>query len=199
MKEAPFSVDFPYYCVGVDEAGRGPWAGPVVAAAVFLRGNNIPGLNDSKKLTAAQRERLYDIIMQQCAVGIGNASHTEVDRYGIKKATNLAMNRAIKELTSIPIELLIIDGNDAFAFPFPHRSFVKGDSLFPAISAASIIAKITRDTMMKKYAKTYPHYGFELHKGYGTALHQAMLRTHGPCPLHRKSYKPIASLLLSNK
>ena len=198
-KYTSVAIDIPYNHVGVDEAGRGPWAGPVVAAAVFLNGAKIEGLNDSKKLTATQREILYEKIVAHCMVGIGRASHKEIDRFGIKKATNLAMNRAIKKIHTRSIELLIIDGNDAFSFPFPHRSFIRGDSLFPAISAASIIAKVTRDRMMRHYGKKYPQYGFELHKGYGTKIHQEALRLYGPCPIHRTSYKPIASLLLSDK
>ena len=174
---------------GVDEAGRGPLAGPVCAAAVILpRGLDIPGLNDSKKLTAKRREALYDIITEQAlAYGIAFASEQEIDEINILQATFLAMERAMAQLTPPP-ELALIDGNRSKDFGLPVRTIVKGDSLSASIAAASILAKVTRDRLMEQYDEQYPQYGFAVHKGYGTKRHYAALREYGPCPIHRQTF-----------
>lgn len=174
---------------GVDEAGRGPLAGPVYAAAVILpRGLVIEGLNDSKKLTEKRREALYDIITSQAiAYGIGSADEKEIDAVNILQATFLAMRRAIAALEVRP-DLALIDGNRDTDFGVPSRTIVRGDSLSANIAAASVLAKVTRDRVMLEYAKQYPQYGFEVHKGYGTKRHYAALREFGPCEIHRRSF-----------
>lgn len=174
---------------GVDEAGRGPLAGPVYAAAVILpRGLSIDGLNDSKKLTEKRREALYDIITTQAiAYGIGSASEKEIDEINILQATFLAMRRAIAALEVRP-DLALIDGNRDTDFGVPSRTIIKGDSLSANIAAASILAKVTRDRVMKEYAEKYPQYGFEVHKGYGTKRHYEALREYGPCEIHRLTF-----------
>ena len=174
---------------GVDEAGRGPLAGPVCAAAVILpRGLEIPGLNDSKKLTDRKRRELFPIIKEKAvAYGIGCASHQEIDEINILQATYLAMQRAIDQLEG-KADFALIDGNRAGEFGLPLRTVVKGDSLSASIAAASVLAKVTRDDMMLEMAKEYPEYGFEVHKGYGTKQHYEALRTHGRCAIHRLSF-----------
>jgi len=182
----------PQIIAGLDEAGRGPLAGPVTAAAVILPPKTrLPGLTDSKKLTALQREKLFALITKKCEYAVGWASHKEIDRLGLTKATELAYKRAIKQLKTKPDHLLI-DGRDPFKFAIPHTSIIKGDLKIRAISAASIIAKVSRDKLMLKYAQQFPNYGFEAHKGYGTARHQRALRKHGTCPIHRLSYAPCS-------
>lgn len=174
---------------GVDEAGRGPLAGPVCAAAVILPPNaEIPGLNDSKKLTDKRRRELFPIIKEQAlAYGIGLASHEEIDEINILQATYLAMERALAQL-SIKPELALIDGNRAKDFGIPVQTVVKGDSLSANIAAASILAKVTRDDLMNEAAQAYPQYQFEIHKGYGTKAHYAALTEHGPSPIHRMTF-----------
>ena len=174
---------------GVDEAGRGPLAGPVCAAAVILPANlEIPGLNDSKKLTDKRRRELFPIIKEQAiAYGIGLASHEEIDRINILQATYLAMERAIAQLSVKP-DLALIDGNRAKDFGIPVRTVIKGDSLSASIAAASILAKVTRDDLMLEAAQDYPQYQFEVHKGYGTKAHYAALSEHGPSPIHRMTF-----------
>ncbi len=174
---------------GVDEAGRGPLCGPVCAAAVILPANlEIPGLNDSKKLTDKRRRELFPIIKEQAvAYGIGLAYHKEIDEINILQATYLAMERALAQLQVKP-ELALIDGNRAKDFGLPVKTVVKGDSLSANIAAASVLAKVTRDMLMEEYAKEYPQYGFEIHKGYGTNAHYAALTEHGPCPIHRMTF-----------
>ena len=174
---------------GVDEAGRGPLAGPVCAAAVILPPNaDIPGLNDSKKLTDKRRRELFPIIKEQAiAYGIGLASHEEIDEINILQATYLAMERALAQL-SIKPELALIDGNRARDFGIPVQTVVKGDSLSASIAAASILAKVTRDDLMMEAAKDYPQYQFDVHKGYGTKAHYAALTEHGPSPIHRMTF-----------
>ena len=174
---------------GVDEAGRGPLAGPVCAAAVILPKHlQIPGLTDSKKLTDKKRRELFPIIQQQAiAYGIGLASEAEIDEINILQATFLAMGRALNQL-SIGPEIALIDGNRETDFGLPVKTVVKGDSLSANIAAASILAKVTRDNIMVELAKQYPEYGFEIHKGYGTKAHYEALRTYGPCPIHRKTF-----------
>ena len=174
---------------GVDEAGRGPLAGPVCAAAVMLpRGLDIPGLNDSKKLTEKKREELYDIICAGAVCyGVAFAGVEEIERLNILNATFLAMNRAIAQL-SVPPQLALIDGNRDSGIEAPSRCIVKGDALCADIAAASVLAKVTRDRYMTALAREYPQYGFEKHKGYGTAAHYAAIREYGPCPIHRPSF-----------
>jgi ribonuclease HII len=176
---------------GMDEAGRGPWAGPVVAAAVILAPRTrLPGLNDSKLLTEKKREQLFGLIKSKAEWGIGQASNKEVDRLGLIKATELAYKRALKGLPRIP-EHLLIDGRDKFKFSVSHTSIIKGDQKERCIAAASVLAKVTRDRIMKKKALKFPGYHFEKHKGYGTQKHQDALKKHGLTPLHRLSYAPV--------
>lgn len=174
---------------GVDEAGRGPLAGPVCAAAVILPEHlEIPGLNDSKKLTDKKRRELFPIIKEQAiAYGIGFASHEEIDEINILQATYLAMERALEQLQVKP-ELALIDGNRAKDFGIPVQTVVKGDSLSANIAAASVLAKVSRDDLMLELAKEYPGYGFEVHKGYGTKAHYEALREMGPCVIHRMTF-----------
>ena len=174
---------------GVDEAGRGPLAGPVYAAAVILPPHlEIPGLNDSKKLTDKRRRELMPIIMEQAvAYGIGSASEQEIDEINILQATFLAMERAIAQLEG-KADFALIDGNREKDFGLPVMTVVKGDSRSANIAAASILAKVSRDNYMDELAKQYPEYGFEVHKGYGTKAHYEALRTHGHSPAHRLSF-----------
>ena len=174
---------------GVDEAGRGPLAGPVCAAAVILPEHlQIPGLTDSKKLTDKKRRELFPIIQEQAvAYGIGLASEQEIDEINILQATFLAMGRALEQLSVRP-EIALIDGNRETDFGLPVKTVVKGDSLSANIAAASVLAKVTRDNLMLELAQQYPEYGFDIHKGYGTKAHYEALRTYGPCPIHRRSF-----------
>ena len=174
---------------GVDEAGRGPLAGPVCAAAVILPEHlQIPGLTDSKKLTDKKRRELFPLIQEQAiAYGIGLASESEIDEINILQATFLAMGRALEQLSVRPA-LALIDGNRETDFGLPVKTVVKGDSLSANIAAASILAKVTRDNLMLELAQQYPEYGFDIHKGYGTKAHYEALRTYGPCPIHRRSF-----------
>ena len=174
---------------GVDEAGRGPLAGPVCAAAVILPEHlEIPGLTDSKKLTDKKRRELFPIIKEQAiAYGIGLASEQEIDEINILQATFLAMQRALDQLAVKP-DLALIDGNREKDFGVPVKTVVKGDSLSMNIAAASILAKVTRDDLMVQLAEEYPQYGFEIHKGYGTKAHYAALTEHGASPIHRMSF-----------
>ena len=181
-----YASGVPCLC-GVDEAGRGPLAGPVCAAAVMLpRGLDIPGLNDSKKLTEKKREELYGIICAG-AVCVAFAGVEEIERLNILNATFLAMNRAIAQL-SVPPQLALIDGNRDSGIEKPSRCIVKGDALCADIAAASVLAKVTRDRYMTALASEYPQYGFEKHKGYGTKQHYAAIREFGPSPAHRMSF-----------
>ena len=174
---------------GVDEAGRGPLAGPVCAAAVILPDHlELPGLNDSKKLSDKKRRELFPLIKEQAiAYGIGLADEKEIDEINILQATFLAMERAIAQLEG-KADLALIDGNRAKDFGLPVKTVVKGDSLSASIAAASILAKVTRDDMMEAYAGEYPGYGFEIHKGYGTKAHYAALTEKGPSPIHRMTF-----------
>ena len=179
-----------YSCIcGVDEAGRGPLAGPVCAAAVILpMGVEIPGLNDSKKLTDKKRRELFPVIKETAvAYGIAFATHEEIDQINILQATYLAMERAMAQLSTKP-DLALIDGNRAKDFGLPVKTVVHGDSLSASIAAASILAKVTRDEYMEKMALEYPQYGFEIHKAYGTKAHYEALRQYGHCPIHRLSF-----------
>lgn len=174
---------------GVDEAGRGPLAGPVCAAAVILPANiEIPGLDDSKKLSDKRRRELLPVIKEKAvAYGIAFADHKEIDKINILQATFLAMERAIAQLSVRP-ELALIDGNRQKDFGLPVETVVHGDSLSASIAAASVLAKVTRDDYMLRIAKEYPEYGFEVHKGYGTKAHYAALSDVGPCAVHRMSF-----------
>lgn len=175
---------------GVDEAGRGPLAGPVCAAAVILpRGIEIEGLNDSKKLTDKKRRELYDVICEKAiAYGIAFADHKEIDEINILQATFLAMRRAVEQLSVKP-QLALVDGNrDPLLDGIEVKTIVKGDSLSASIAAASILAKVTRDRYMEEQAEIYPQYGFSVHKGYGTKAHYAALTQYGACPIHRLSF-----------
>ncbi len=188
IEDGHFAAGIRIIC-GVDEAGRGPLAGPVCAAAVILPPHaEIPGLNDSKKLSDKRRRELFPVIKEQAvAYGIGIATHEEIDEINILQATYLAMERAIQALGVQP-ELALIDGNRAKDFGIPVETVVKGDSRSASIAAASILAKVTRDDMMLELAETYPEYQFEIHKGYGTKAHYAALDQHGICPIHRRTF-----------
>lgn len=187
--EDSFYADGMNVICGVDEAGRGPLAGPVCAAAVILPPHlEIPGLTDSKKLTDKKRRELYPIIKEQAiAYGIGMASEQEIDEINILQATFLAMQRALDQLNIKP-DLALIDGNREKDFGISVKTVVKGDSLSMNIAAASILAKVTRDDLMVKLAEEYPQYGFEIHKGYGTKAHYAALTVYGPSPIHRMTF-----------
>jgi len=218
--------------VGLDEAGRGPLAGPVVAAAVSIKNpkSQIPNpkhkgfghlkignwnlfgiwnlefgnlrIRDSKKLTPKQREKLYKLITKSPFIkwGIGKVSEKVIDKINIFEATKLAMKKAIKNLNcklknaNCKIDFLILDGNLKLDLPIPQKSIVKGDEKVLSCAMASIIAKVTRDRIMEKYAKKFPEYGFEKHKGYGTKFHLKMLKKYGPCKIHRRSFFPIAKI-----
>lgn len=174
---------------GVDEAGRGPLAGPVCAAAVILPPHlRIPGLNDSKKLSDKRRRELFPVICEQAlAYGIAFATEQEIDEINILHATFLAMERALAQLKIRP-DLVLIDGNRQKDFGLPVKTVVKGDSLSANIAAASVLAKVTRDDFMVRQAERFPEYGFEIHKGYGTKAHYAALEQYGACPIHRKTF-----------
>lgn len=175
---------------GVDEVGRGPLAGPVVAAAVILPPDFfLPGLNDSKKLAPEKREWLYERIRSQAvAYGVGLADPEFIDRHNILQATFWAMTQAVRQLAVRP-DLILVDGGFTIRqLPFPQRAVVKGDALSASIAAASILAKVTRDRLMVEYDRLFPQYGFAENKGYGTAAHLAALSRYGPCPLHRRSF-----------
>ena len=181
---------------GVDEAGRGPLAGPVVAAAVILDElRPIQGLADSKKLSARRREALFDEIRAKAlCCSIAQASVEEIDELNILQATLLAMRRAVMGLR-LPPKLVLVDGNRLPVLDIRAEAIVKGDDKVPAISAASILAKVTRDRWCLEYHQQFPQYGFDQHKGYGTADHLAALRLHGPCPQHRRTFRPVTDLL----
>ena len=186
--EIESELPFDLIC-GVDEAGRGPLAGPVCAAAVILpKGLVIPGLNDSKKLSDKRRRELFPIIQQEAvSFGIAFASQEEIDEINILQATFLAMRRAMEQLNPQP-EFALIDGNRETDFGVPCKTVIKGDSLSANIAAASVLAKVTRDNWMMEAAEKYPGYGFETHKGYGTKAHYAALEKLGPCPIHRRTF-----------
>ncbi|MFV0627455.1 MAG: ribonuclease HII [Alphaproteobacteria bacterium] len=191
--------------VGVDEAGRGPWAGPVVAGAVMILNRLISedllnSLDDSKKLSEKKREKLYELLLEEekkgnVAIGVGLSSSKEIDEKNILQATFLAMERAVKELSIVP-EFAIVDGNQTPKnFPCAVKTVIKGDSKSISIAASSIVAKVYRDRLMKNLAKKYPVYGFEKNAGYGTKLHIEGLKKYGITPEHRKSYKPIKAFM----
>ena len=181
---------------GVDEVGRGPLAGAVVAAAVILDPDKpISGLNDSKKLSHKKRERLNEIILNNClCYGIGRAEVDEIDQINILQATFLAMQRAVSQLSITP-QKVVVDGNRSPEFGLPTECIIGGDGLVAEVSAASIIAKVYRDREMCQLAIKYPHYGFEKHKGYGTKIHLNAINEYGICNIHRKSFAPIKNLI----
>ena len=180
---------------GVDEAGRGPLAGPVFAGAVILDAKRIPnGIDDSKKLSERTREKLYEEIVANALTGIGEASVEEIDRLNIRRATHLAMARAVKALRFAPAYALV-DGNDAPALPCPCETIIGGDAHSLSIAAASIIAKVARDRVMKALDTEFPDYGWRSNKGYGTKDHLEALTRHGPCPHHRRSFAPVYHML----
>jgi ribonuclease HII len=195
-EQAAFDWDVPGLIAGVDEAGRGPLAGPVVAAAVILDDlHPIKGLADSKKLTPLRREKLYDEIRAKAlCCSIAQASVEEIDQLNILQATMLAMRRAVQGLRLKPTKVLV-DGNRLPTLDVLAEAIVKGDAKVPAISAASILAKVHRDRWCLEYDQQFPQYGFAAHKGYGTAEHLAALRAHGACPEHRKTFSPVAQTL----
>ena len=195
-EQVAFVFDLPGLVAGVDEAGRGPLAGPVVAAAVILDDlKPIKGLNDSKKLTAKQRDKLYDEIRAKAlCCAIAQASVEEIDDINILQATMLAMKRAVEGLRLKPAKVLV-DGNRLPVLDVLAEAIVKGDATVPAISAASILAKVTRDRWCAELDAQYPQYGFAGHKGYGTAEHIAALQKHGACPEHRKTFSPVTQVL----
>lgn len=181
---------------GVDEAGRGPWAGPVVASAVILDHKRIPhGIDDSKKLPQSKREVLYERILESAVVGIGISSVEEIDVLNILGATKLAMQRAVAMLGSHEIALVLVDGNQPPALAYPTRAVIGGDAISLSIAAASIIAKVTRDRMMCELAEIHREYGWETNSGYGTKHHQNALAKYGITNHHRLSFRPIKELL----
>jgi ribonuclease HII len=182
---------------GVDEAGRGPWAGPVTCAAVVLDPNDLPlGLNDSKKLSEKRREALYeDIQGKALAIGIAFADVAEIDRNNILAATLGGMRQAVERLSIVP-GLVLIDGNQAPSISLPHETLVKGDARSMSIAAASIIAKVSRDRLMRSLHDKFPEYGWDRNKGYGTRAHQEALKIHGITPHHRRSFRPIHNMLI---
>jgi len=196
LEQKSLDWDLPGLVAGVDEAGRGPLAGPVFAAAVILYDLlPIKGLADSKKLTPKKREYLYDIIKAQAlCFCVATASVEEIDQLNILQATLLAMQRAVKGLRLKPTKVLV-DGNRLPVLNIRAEAIVKGDSTVPSISAASILAKVERDRWCVEIDAQFPHYGFLAHKGYGTPVHLRALQEHGPCDLHRRSFAPVAKLL----
>ena len=180
---------------GIDEAGRGPWAGPVVSAAVILNEKNIPdGLNDSKKLSEKKRLSLYSSIYNFHSVGVGISSIEEIDSMNVLQATFLSIKRAVEDLNPQP-EYILVDGNLDPGLNFKTKCIIKGDSISISIAAASVIAKVTRDNLMLKLDKEFPNYNWKKNKGYGTAEHRNALELHGPCKYHRKSFSPINKML----
>lgn len=183
---------------GIDEAGRGPLAGPVAAAAVILpTGFRAEGLDDSKKISARKREVLFEVLTTDPQViwAVATADREEIDRLNILRASHLAMRRAVEGLPEVPSHCLI-DGLPVRDFPLPHDGIVKGDGKSLSIAAASIIAKVTRDRIMRELDQEFPQFGFAKHQGYGTKMHLEALRTHGPCRHHRRSFRPVAQCTL---
>jgi len=181
---------------GIDEAGRGPLAGPVVAAAViFVERLPVPGLDDSKKLTTARRNQLYRFLTNQPGIewAVAILEHTEIDRLNILAATYVAMTKAVAQLPAV--DHALVDGLPVKGLPVPHTALVRGDGCSLSIAAASVIAKVTRDRLMQDCHAIYPEYGFDRHKGYATADHLAKLKSHGPSPIHRRSFSPVANCL----
>ena len=181
---------------GVDEAGRGPLAGPVVAAAVILPPElSLPGLRDSKKMSPALREILYDQIIEKCTgFGIGQVDERTIDEINILQAALLAMKKAVEQLPAPP-DMLLIDGNRGIECDVNQKTIIGGDDASLSIAAASVLAKVTRDRLMERYHQQYPQYEFSRHKGYGTRLHRERIQQYGPCPIHRKTFRGVAEYL----
>lgn len=196
-----YSVTDQIIIAGVDEVGRGPWAGPIVACAYIevIPVNHLK-ITDSKKMNEAQREEAYEALIISGHYGIGQAEAEEIDKLGLTKANRLAFKRALEALPIKP-DLVLIDGNDriskVYTLSIPFKTFIKGDLLIKVISCASIIAKVTRDRLMVNYAKQFPKYSFDKHKGYGTLLHRNAIRKHGVTKIHRKSFRPVKLALNS--
>ena len=189
-----------FFIAGIDEAGRGPLAGPVVAAAVIIpKEIKFPLVNDSKKLTDKRRRELRSEIMsiEKVIVSIAEVSVSEIEKNNILRATHSAMKKTVQKLGCA--DFALIDGLPVPNFPIPSQAIVKGDSKSASIAAASILAKVHRDELMEKYAVKYPQYGFEKHKGYGTAAHIEALKKYGPCPIHRKTFAPVRKILGKSK
>ena len=178
------------YIAGIDEAGRGPLAGPVVVASVIMPEDSmIEGVNDSKKVSEKKRELLYDQILEEAiSYGVGIVYQEEIDEINILQATKKGLTMAIEQMEIKPNLILVDALNGINTLGIPYQSIIKGDAKCYSISAASIIAKVTRDRIMREWDKVYPEYGFESHKGYGTAKHIAALKEFGPCPIHRQSF-----------
>lgn len=195
QKVSSFTSHPIHHIYGIDEVGRGPWAGPIVSCALRSdREISFRGLKESKQLSPEKREYLYDKIKKKCQYGIGIVSSEEIDELGLISAVNLSFLRAIKELNNqhqyMP-KVLLIDGRDKLKLPYPHTSIIKGDQRVKLIACASIIAKVVRDKIMTDMHEKYPEYGFHRHKGYGTAEHRNAIANAGPCDIHRKTYKPL--------
>ena len=185
-----FDEKYKKVIVGVDEAGRGPLAGPVIAAAVIVHEYfpELSEIDDSKKLTEKKREKLYNLIMEKCGVGIGSSDEVEIDSINILNATFSAMKRAIEKIEE-KYDIILVDGNHKIrGYEKEQEAIVKGDSKSLSIAAASIVAKVTRDRLLLNMDKEFPEYGFARHKGYGTKFHREMIISHGPCKYHRKSF-----------
>ena len=199
MREYEEMYDTFSYICGIDEAGRGPLAGPVVVAAVIMpKDSMIEGVNDSKKVSEKKREKLYELIIEEAiSYSVGIVDQNEIDRINILNATKEGLTMAVKELNPRP-DLIIVDALTKIDTDgIPYQSIIKGDATCYSISAASIIAKVTRDRIMRQWDEIYPQYGFAKHKGYGTKAHMEALRRHGPCPLHRRSFAPVSQMELS--
>ncbi len=183
------------FIAGVDEAGRGPWAGPLVSAAVILPlGVRLAGLNDSKKLSASQREGLFGEILKKCDVGVGIVESFDIDKHGLTKALNMSYKRAVSSLSRQP-EYVLLDGIGKYGFKCPYSTVIRGDSKVRSIAAASIVAKVVRDFLMEIYDRKHPKYGFAKHKGYGTRRHAQNLIKYGCCDIHRRSFKPVNEII----
>ena len=194
MPDLSLEATVPHPVAGIDEAGRGPWAGPVVAAAVILPAEDVPGgIDDSKRLSRQRRAALFEEICDRSVIGIGEASVAEIDALNILQATFLAMRRAVDALATLPAHILV-DGNRLPELPCDAQAIVRGDSRSLSIAAASIIAKETRDRSMRRLAKAFPSFGWERNMGYGTKEHAEALRRIGPTPHHRRSFKPVREL-----
>lgn len=198
-RERRLLADGRSHVAGIDEAGRGPLAGPVVAAAVVLDPRRIPrGLKDSKLLDPAERERLFAVITDCAAIGIGIADVARIDRDNILEATHWAMREAVHTLPVTP-EVALVDGNRSPGLDMTTELIIGGDATIASVAAASIIAKVTRDRLMVALAASYPVYGFEVHKGYGTPQHRAAIRRHGICATHRRSFAPIRQAIAESQ
>lgn len=203
MRTHPLEVQLKkegFFCIaGIDEVGRGPWAGPLVAAAVILKPNTrIPDLNDSKKLNEFKRHQIFSVLVRKADIGIGIVSKKTVDTKGLTYAQKMAYKKAIDGLTRQP-NYLLIDGIGKYSFKIPSKTVKKGDTKVRVIAAASVVAKVVRDLIMDSYSLKYPKYGFNKHKGYGTRHHQQKLLEYGVSRIHRKSFLPIKQLINEQK